>query len=490
MKVLFIYSDLAITNRRRFQHGIAYLSSALKADGVNTGLIHIFTKPRKEVFLKKIKYFKPDIIAYSSLTNQYPMVKMLANWSKELGIFTIYGGLHPTVAPQDSIDTPGIDAICIGEGDEAIKDFIRTFSQGQDISKVKNFWVRSKTMIYKTPIRPLIENLDTLHFPDYDLFPYEETDDFRASGSITVQASRGCLYSCTYCCNHYLRSIYPNKEKYLRFRSVKNIIDELRFLLSKYPKARLVRFTDDALSSDEIWFEDFTHRYRTEIGLAYSVNDHPHSITPNIARLYRDSGCIAVSMGIENGNDYIRKEIMNRPFSQDDIIKAFRLLRKEGINTGAFNIFGIPYESMSTILDTVKLNAKCRPTVYLNAYFQPFKDTRAAQTCQEAGWRIKDVPSSFFEEPVVELPSVSREQLIFGFKYFGLVVLWYKFLYGISGNRDWKAVNISDRLLNSKFMPYKFLNAIMVNRMDIKRRFPLAAVYLTRIKRLIFKPRF
>jgi radical SAM superfamily enzyme YgiQ (UPF0313 family) len=490
MRVLFIYSDWAITNQRRFQHGIAYLSSALKSDGVYTGLIHIYSKPKKEVFLNNISKFKPDILAYSSLTNQYPNVRVLAGLSKELGIFTIYGGLHPTVAPQICIDTPGIDAICIGEGDEAIRDFVRTFFNGGDITKVKNFWVRNYLNVSRTPTRPLIENLDSLPFPDYDLFPYEDTDDYKVSHSITIQASRGCMYSCTYCCNYYLRSLYPNKEKYLRFRSVDNIIAELKFLLSKYPKARLVRFTDDALSSDKAWFEEFVSRYKPQIGLPYSVNDHPHNITARIARLYKKSGCRALSIGIENGNFYIRKEIMKRPFSDEDIINAFALIRQTHISIASFNIIGIPYESMATLLDTIKLNAKCRPNRYTNAYFQPFQQTQAAKICCEAGWKIKDIPGSFFEEPVVELPDISREQLIFGFKYFGLLVSWYKLLYRFSGNKDWLAVRISDRLFSSELMPYRILDTIMINRMDIKKRFPLLGYYLTQIKRLIFKQNY
>jgi len=490
MRVLFIYSDVAVTNFRRFQHGIAYLSSSLKAQGTNTGLIHIYTRPQKEAFLKKIVDFAPDIIAYSSLTNQYPMVRMLAQWSRDLKIFTIYGGTHPTVAPEICIDTPGINAICIGEGDQAIKDFVTVFSKGEDITKVKNFWVKSAGQIYKSQIRPLIENLDTLPFPDYDLFPYEETDDFKASGCITLQASRGCLYSCTYCCNHYLKSLYPNKNKYLRFRSVENIIAELKFLLSKYPQARMVRFTDDALSSNSEWFEKFASYYGRQTAMPYSVNDHPHNITPQIAKLYKESGCRSISMGIESGNAYIREKIMKRPFRDKELIRAFTLLKKEGINTGAFNILGSPSESMASILDTVKVNAKCKPDVYINAYFQPFEKTIAANICKEAGWKIKDLPGSFFEEPVVELPTVSRDQMIFGFKYFGILVSWYKLLYWISQGKDWRATRLSDRLLKSGFIPYRLLNAIFLNRIDLKKRLPGIASLLTRIKRRVFKQNF
>jgi len=485
MRVLFIYSDIAITNQRRFQHGIAYLSGALRSDGVETGLIHIYEKPQKDIFLDRIRAFNPDVLAYSSLTNQYPMLKTLAGWSQRLGIMTIYGGIHPSTAPAACIHTPGIDAICVGEGDLAIRDFISVFKRGGDITKVDNFRVKGRDdRISVNPIRPLVEDLDLLPFPDYDLFPYENTDDYRVSRSITVQASRGCVYSCAYCCNHYLRSLYPNKEQYMRLRSVTNIIAELKFLLSKYPSARLVRFTDDALSSDKVWFREFCARYRREIGLPYSVNDHPHNITPEVAALYKESRCSAVSMGIENGNADLREKIMKRPFSNDEIIHAFQLIRNAGIDAASFNIVGSPYETGATLLDTIKLNARCRPRRYTNAYFQPFCQTAAARMCHEAGWAVKEIPGSFFEEPVVALPHTSREQLIFYFKYFGILVGWYKLLYAALGT---KRAGIFDKILRSSRMPYRVFNAVMMTRMDIKKRFPGLTRYLISVKRFVFK---
>jgi radical SAM superfamily enzyme YgiQ (UPF0313 family) len=252
-----------------------------------------------------------------------------------------------------------------------------------------------------------------------------------------------------------------------------------------------VRFTDDALSSQRGWFEEFAHRYPREIGLPYSVNDHPHNIDADIARLYRNSGCIALSMGIESGNPYIRKQIMRRPFSNEVIIHAFRQIKKAGIDTSAFNIVGVPFETMSTILDTIKLNAQCSPVRYANAYFQPFLETEAAKMCYEAGWKIKELPGSFFEEPVVELPGISREQVIFGFKYFGLLVLWYKLLYRLSAEGgENAAMRFSDKIVSSRFMPYRFLNAVMINRMDIKKRFPRLGHYLTMIKRFFFRHKY
>jgi hypothetical protein len=261
-------------------------------------------------------------------------------------------------------------------------------------------------------------------------------------------------------------------------------------LLKKYPDTKFVRFADDTLSADKRWFREFANRYKSQIKLPYSTNVHPHNIDQEIARLYRESGCVSVEMGIENGNTRIRREFMKRPFSNEEVVRAFTIMRGEKINTHAFNIFGFPHETISTILDTVKANAQAKPKTYIKAYFQPFFGTEAFAMCKEMGIAINDLKSSFFEEPAIELPSASRAQIMFGFKYFGALVRLYRLFYYFSGNKDSMMIRIADKIFTFRWFPYGFFNRIYLDRMDVKKRFPHIAAYLTRIKRFISCPEY
>ena len=492
-RVLFVYPDYAIAACKRFQRGIALLSAGLKKAGVRTGLIHVYYQPEKKSFLEQTSSFEPDIIAYSSISNQYPMVKNLASWSRELGIYTIYGGIHPTIAPEQCIHTPGIDAICRGEGDEAIVEFVSVFAGNGDLAQVKGFWVKTDSTVHKSAVRPLIEDLDRLPFPDYDLFPYDATDDYSYGPRykiISMHASRGCPYNCTYCCNHYLRKLYPNGNKYLRFRSVENVIAELKYLRDKYPQGNFVRFTDDTLSTNKEWFYRFTEQYKKHIDLPYSANDHSHNINADVVRHYRDSRCVSILMGIENGNPHIRNTVMKRPFSNEEIINAFQLIRKTKINTAAFNIFGFCHETMATVLDTIKLNAKCNPKMSIKSYFQPFQGTEAYAMCREMDLKINELKTSFAQEPAVELTTISRDQVMFGFRYFELLVGYYKLLYRLSGNKESLLIRMTDRTLTHKWFPYKLFNKIILNRFDIQERHPALASYLARIYKTLIRPKY
>ena len=342
-------------------------------------------------------------------------------------------------------------------------------------------------------MRPLIEDLDRLPFPDYDLFPYECTENYlggRGYRIISVQASRGCPYRCAYCCNQFLRDLYPGRNKYMRFRSVSNVISELKFLRTKYPGSNFVRFEDDTLSSDKDWFYAFTEEYKKHINLPYSTNDHVHNISEKIARSYRDSGCVSVKMGIENGNVYIRNKIMKRPFSDDEIISAFRILRSENILVGAYNIIGFCHETMDTVLDTVKLNAKCSPDIIFKSYFQPFKGTEAYFICRELGLNIRELKTSFFQEPAVELSEISDDQLIFGFSYFEILVRCYKLMYLVSGGKESTLIRFVEKILTSRTFPYTLFNKVIISRMKIKEWFPRLAYILGQMKKMLVKPRF
>lgn len=493
MKFLFIYPDIDIyyTNAGRFQRGISYLSSWLKKAGHEVDLLWVRELPRKEEFLSKVKTFKPDIIGYSSISSQTPVVKKLAAWTKELKIFTIWGGVHASLDPENSVKADGIDAVCIGEADIALPEFVDVFAKGGAIDKVESFYVKLRDNgIVKNPIAPLIENLDQAPFPDYDLFPYNITDDFIYSNAVSVLASRGCPFNCSYCANHALRSLYPNKGKYMRIRSVDNVISEIEFLLKKYPDAKEVRFADDTLSSSKEWFREFCAEYKRRIGLPYATNERPEFVTEEKAVLYKESGCVCIAMGIESGNEFVRHKMMNRKVKTETIIKAFHLMHEQGIKVNAFNVLGMPNETLSSALDTVKLNARCKPTLFFNAYFHPFIATDAYIMSKRMGLINEDfeLPTSLAERPVVKLNTMTEAELIFCHKYFSLLVWVYKFLFKLSGEKESKMVRFFDKIIMSKYIPRRVLNRLYFTEVDIKKKYPTLSKHIVKIVRKITKP--
>ena len=430
MKLTFVYTDMGIDNARKFNQGVAQLSSCLKQAGHKTSLVHIFEEINQEDYVKLIHTHSPDIIAFSSISNLYPKIKQFAAWTKNnFDVPIIYGGPHPTLVPDGCMNTGLFDIICRGEGEQALVELCNALEKREKITEIKNLWVKTDNRIYKNPIRPLIEDLDSLPSLDYELFNYETLADATHFKRLVIMVGRGCPYNCTYCCNHAVRELYPNKKRYVRFRSVDKVISEIEYGLNKYPFLKEVRFFDDTLTIKKSWFSEFAEKYKEKIGLPYSANDRVNHINEDIAELLRDSGCYFVELGIESGNERIREEVMQRGTSEERIINAFDLCRKYGIKTSAFNIIGVPGETFGSTLDTIKLNARAKPDWSYIFYFHPYIGTRLYDLCVEKRLLTNKTFKTIYEGPALNLESITEQETNFAFNFFRPLIKLYKFYY-------------------------------------------------------------
>lgn len=430
MKVTFVYTDVGIDNSRKFNQGIAQLSSCLKQAGHKTSLIHMFEEINQDEYVELIRTHSPDLIAFSSISNLFPEIKKLARWTKKsFDIPIVYGGQQPTLTPDECMNTGLFDFICRGEGEGALVELCNGLEKKEKVSEIKNLWVKSDGQIYKNPIRPLIEDLDSLPTLDYELFNYESLVDATGFKRLVIMAGRGCPYNCTYCCNHTFRALYPNKERYVRFRSVDKVISEIQYGLSKYPFLEKVRFFDDTLTLRKSWFREFAKKYKEKIGLPYSTNDRVNQTNEEIVALLKDSGCYFVEYGIESGNEKIREQVMKRGTTEKQIVNAFNLCRKYGIKTSAFNIIGVPGETFSSALDTVKLNARANPDWSYITYFNPYVGTKLHELCVEKGLLANKTFKTLGEGPTLNLETITEKETVFAFTFFRPMIKLYRRYY-------------------------------------------------------------
>ena len=121
MYIKFVFPDIGApgspTGACAFHTGIGYISAVLKQGGHKTSLQHIYKPATKEDFLKSMEKEKPDLVCFTSTSNQFPYVKTFSKWAKELDLPTLVGGIHATLVPDEVIKLPSIDFVCIGEGE-------------------------------------------------------------------------------------------------------------------------------------------------------------------------------------------------------------------------------------------------------------------------------------------------------------------------------------------------------------------------------------
>jgi len=181
-------------------------------------------------------------------------------------IVTVAGGVHFSHACENALARYPIDAIVRGEGEETMGDLLDAIDGGDDLMGIAGLALPDgdKGSIY-TGHRKLIEDLDGLPFPAYDLMPMDRYGTARylfSPGGITIHHSRGCIDGCRYCACWLQMArrdgTAPNERRLPRWRtrSVTPVVDEMEVLAKRYGKNCLI-FVDDTWNADPKWSDEF-----------------------------------------------------------------------------------------------------------------------------------------------------------------------------------------------------------------------------------------
>lgn len=451
VRVVFIYPDLleGAAWRGYYYSGLGILSAVLKDAGHEAVLLHVTQPIAREEFLERLETLlparRPRLVGFSITSNMVPFLREWGGWIKEAwpDTWVIAGGVHPTLVPQETLAIPGVDLVCIGEGEGAIVDLARALQENRPPSGIANlWWKRPDGSIEKNALRPLVD-LDTLPFPDRALYDYPHLHHER-QGEATMMVSRGCPYACTYCCNEALREVYRGLGRPVRFRSVPLVIAELRRVLQDYPFVRRFVFDDDILPLRRDWFREFARAYAAEIGRPFACNLRPNLADEEIVELLKAAGCDEVRFGIESGNDAIRNGLLNRRLTREEILHAIDLCHRAGMKVFSFNIVGFPGETVQQMLDTVKLNAAVGADVTRVSIFYPYQRTKLYEISREQGLLTERIVYDYASDTVLGFDKVQRNRVVFIRRYFPLLARLYRW----AGGRPW-AERLLDRLLSS-----------------------------------------
>lgn len=385
MRVLFIYLKPSIDIRDPL--GLLYLVSVAKNER-NETLLLIPNLDRK--FLDKAIAFRPDIICYSVTTgSERKYLKINALLKGKFSFLSVFGGPHPTFYPE-FIKEFGVDVICRGEGEDAFRELLHNINDRRDFSQISNLWVKTDNGIVKNELRPLAD-IDRISFPDRSLI--NGYYDYRSYGVLDVITGRGCPYSCTYCFNNALKDHYRDRGEYVRKRDISNLIEEIKAYKNKY-NIKAVRFVDDIFIMDKGWVSEFVERYQREINLPYCCHLRVDLVTESIIKGLKESGCFLAIIGVESGNERLRRDILKRNISNERISEACALLNKYKIKFETFNMIGLPHETLPEAFETVELNVKCRPAYSWISIIQPYPGTQlyryaADNNLLEVNYRIE-----------------------------------------------------------------------------------------------------
>jgi len=419
MKILFVYPN--VTSQRSPQLGICMIASVARQLGHECNMFDLTCIQRgKEVssFKSNIENIKPDLLAVSCRSNEWPMIEKLFQ-SVDVGkILKVFGGPHATVAPEETLEIA--DIVVIGEGENTFSELLKRIEDGEDISNIVGTWTKKDGRIIKNDMRDLILDLDNLPFPYWNIFDsihYKKSyvmEHFKGAKVVgTFETTRGCPYGCTYCTNDYVRGLYKGKGKWRREKSPQRIIDEVKQFRDEYGLDGIY-FIDEVVLTNLERLKKFRDLYVSEIGVPFVFMERPENMTDEKVSIIKEAGAKMVSIGIESGDENIRRNLLNRHHSQETIINAFQTAKKYGLTTYAFTMIGFPDENRESIKNTYKLVKQAQPDKIQTTIFYPLGKTKLCEkTVSEGLFNLcTPMPRHYYDKSCLNFPKNKKKELL------------------------------------------------------------------------------
>ncbi|MCK4342217.1 MAG: B12-binding domain-containing radical SAM protein [Phycisphaerae bacterium] len=373
---------LVSTYTHPFALGLRYVSSYLKSAGHQVVMLFMsskrdtakvdFSEPLLQDFVRRLR--DCDLIGLSLMTNNFHRACALTQRIRAAGLSApiVWGGTHPTVAPEECLELA--DVICVGEGEEPLLQLVEHLQARHNPTNIDGLWFRGRgpfgnVATVRNPPGPLQTRLDELPFPDYELethwvadkealVPAEPKSLRGALRTFRVVTSRGCPYHCTFCNNTALRKVYHGAKPWVRLRSIDNVLAELRQARACFPTIQTINFVDDLfLVRKEEEIEDFTAKYNEQIGLPLQLDAFPNTVTDRKVRALARVPIELISMGIESASDDTLKNIYRRPTLPRRIAEAIDILHKHRVHTEYHYIVSNPFEPDENVVETMRFIA-------------------------------------------------------------------------------------------------------------------------------------
>ena len=376
MRILYIQKDPFVNM------GVTALSAYAAEHGHES---HLLIENAEGSLQRAIRRIDPDVIGFSVTTGLHlwglAVAAKVKRWFPN--IVTMFGGMHATFYP-DMIKGEAVDVVCRGDGEEAVVDLLNCLEAGEDYSQVPNLWVKEATgTVHRNAMRPLEQNLDKYPYPDrsiYDKYPFVR--DQKIEGFVT---GRGCPDNCSFCFHVGLKKIMKGLGTYTRRKSPEYVIEEIESFLAKYPLKRIVFRDDTFVVTYHDYVKPLMAMYRERIGLPFSCLIRADYMSEESIRDLAESGCFAVKMGVESGNEYMRNKIMHKHLGDGEILETMRLLHKYGIMVQTSNILGSPGETLDSAWETLEFNARLKPEHAWCSLIQPYPGTTIQDLVMKEG---------------------------------------------------------------------------------------------------------
>jgi radical SAM superfamily enzyme YgiQ (UPF0313 family) len=404
MRVLFLEVH-AERNWALASIGPAYLASMLRRHGHEAEILKVPMNLTMEGLIEQVQTRNAGLIGLSLTTRQWLRARQIvAAIREQIDTPVIAGGLHPTFSPEQVLESPGFDFVCLGEGEEALLELVEAL-EADPRSRPRtlaNIWAEGAQ---RPRLRPPFEPIDELPWMARDMLA-------EVHGVVHMVTQRGCPFPCTYCGARKFNDLYRGVGNYGRRRSHENVLDEIRSLQSTQ-NVSYITFLDDTFTLAPSWIKKFCEIYGRELAIPFSIHARAETVGPDMLQDLARAGCRHITYGVESGSERVRTDILRRVVTNSHLEEVFQWTRELGILVTANYIIGIPGETREEMEQTIALHQRLKPDDFGYFVFYPYPGTAMFQTCSEKGY----LPDDFWEreanhrETILDLPGLSQEDV-------------------------------------------------------------------------------
>jgi len=402
--------------------GLGYLASSLSARGLSVR-VHDNTlyEYNDEKLYGTIKDASPSVVGISAATPMIRRAHQIASLARKAcpDALVALGGPHPSNTVTETLASPDVDVVVIGEGETTFPEVVAAFLSGsRDFSGIEGGAFKKDGAVVLTPAREMARDLDSLPFPDLDIMPVEQYFDKGGSygilqkqkRSIPIIASRGCPSNCTFCMRFMGRKF--------RVRGAENIVDEIAYRQKKYGVSEF-NFLDDNFTLHRKRVAEvcaLIHKRGLKIQFRFPNGVREDFLTEDTLDALKSVGCYHLDFGIESGSQKVL-DLMKKGKTVGKIAEKVRLCARRGFKLSASFLFGTPGETIEDMEETIRF-AKSLPLDSASfAIVIPYPGTELRDEVVSKGYLVHSDYEDYNPviegfRPAIETPDWSGADLI------------------------------------------------------------------------------
>lgn len=401
---------------QRHRHGIGhlglgYVAASLLRAGHDVRVVDAKNESLElATVVGRISALSPALVGVTAMTHEITHAARLCSQVKQAlpECLTVVGGPHATALAERTVrEFTGLDVAVRGEGERTMCELAAAVEQGCsriDWTRIRGIAFRRDSEVTVTEARPPIEDLDSLPFPAWHLFP-------RPRGGWPIYAGRGCPFRCSFC-----QRVLGSR---VRMRSVDNVLAEIDAMEASLG-LRTSWFQDETFGVDRRWTNEMLDRLierneRRGYVWKWKANSRANLADVELYRKMKQAGCFMLDFGVESGDEQILERI-HKNISLTQARQAVAAARSAGLRTNAFFIIGHPGETWKSALRTVTFAPRLGADSIAVGVMVPYPGTEIWEMARrgEGGYRLLtenwDLYDKYFGN-ALELERLSHRQL-------------------------------------------------------------------------------